>query len=237
MARLARLSIAGQPHHIVLRGTPGTLVFRAPDDYRFFLQCLRDAAVRRSVAIHAYVLMPDHVHLLATPATSMAIGRMIQSVGRRYVRWFNARYVRKGTIWAGRYRSSVIEAEHYLLACSRYIEANPVRAKLVSDASNFPWSSIRHHFGLAIDPVVTDHPSFWALGNTPFERQSAYRDFAENLDEKGVVEELRAGARGGQPIGSAEFLLELAKVCKRPLLRKPRGRPRLAESPMKTPVD
>jgi len=225
MARFARLSVAGQPHHIALRGADGVLVFRAPDDYRCFLRCLRDVAARRRVAIHAYVLMPDHVHLLATPATPAAIGQMIQSLGRRYVRWFNARYARSGTIWNGRYRSSVIEAEQYLLACSRYIEANPVRADLVSDASSYPWSSLRHHLGLAVDPIVTDHASFWALGNTPFERQSAYRDFAGVLDVAGKVDRLRSGIRTGRPVGSPGFLRELAEICKRPLSRRSRGRP------------
>ncbi len=226
MARLARLSIAGHPHHIMLRGVGGASVFRAPDDYRYFLLCLHDAAARRRIAIHAYVLMPDHVHLLATPTTAASLGQAMQSLGRRYVRWFNNRYTRSGTLWDGRYRSSVIEAERHLLGCCRYIESNPVRAGIVADAASYPWSSLRHHLGLVIDPIVTDHPIVWALGNTPFERQSAYRELVERPLEIDQLEMLRWGARRGWAVGSPAFLRQLGTESKRPLSPRPRGRQR-----------
>jgi putative transposase len=215
----------------MLRAVGGAPAFCAPDDYRQFLQCLREAAARWQVAVHAYVLMPDHVHLLATPTTAACLGQAMQSLGRRYVRWFNKHYVRSGTLWDGRYRSSLIEADRYLLACCRYIETNPERAALVADAASYPWSSLRHHLGVAIDPVVTDHPVVWALGNTPFERQSAYRELVERPLEADQIEMLRWGVRHGWAVGSPHFLRELESICKRPLSPRPKGRLRKTGSP------
>jgi putative transposase len=230
MARLARLSIAGQPHLIGLRGAGGDEVLRAEDDFRFFLQCLRDAAVRKHIAVHAYVLMPDCVHLLATPGDVDAISRAIQSVGRRYVRWFNKRYARAGALWDGRYRSAVIEAEPYLLDCCRFIETLPQRAGLIADAASYPWSSLRHHLGISSDPILTDHPIAWALGNTPFDRQSAYRALVERPLALATVERFERTMISGRPLGTAAFLLELELQCKRTLSPRARGRPRRADS-------
>jgi len=199
-------------------------VFREADDCRHFLDCLRDAAVRREVAIHAYVLMPDHVHLLATPATAAALGQMIQSLGRRYVRWFNDRYSRSGSLWQGRYRSAMIDPEPYLLALCRHLESNPVRSGLVSDAVAYPWSSLHHHLGLATDPIITDHPIIWALGNTPFERQSAYRDFFREAEDPAQVAAIRQATARGWPIGSPACLREMEKTSNRSLSPGPRGR-------------
>lgn len=234
MARLARLAIAGHPHHVVLRAAGGTTVFRAPEEYRYFLDCLRSAAQARQLAIHAYVLMPDHVHLLATPATAAALGQAMQSLGRRYVRWFNRRHHRSGALWGGRYRSSVIEAAQYLLDCCRYIETNPVRAGLVADPASYPWSSLRHHLGLSADPIVSDHPVLWSLGNTPFERQSAYRELVGHPLSKERIERLRWGAKGGWGVGDAEFIGELERGCERPLSPRPRGRRRQMHGPDQT---
>ena len=210
-------------------------VFRAPDDYRHFLHCLREATAARQVAVHAYVLMPDHVHLLVTPATANALGQAMQSLGRRYVRWFNRRHARSGTLWDGRYRSSVIEAKQYLLDCCGYIETNPVRAGLVADAASYPWSSLRHHLGLAADPVVTDHPIVWALGNTPFERQSAYRALVERPLAAEQIERLRWGVNRGWAVGELSFLTELGMTCERPLSPRPRGRRKKSDHPDQIP--
>jgi putative transposase len=231
MARLARLSIAGHPHHVVLRAARGATVFRAPEEYRHFLECLRAASQSRQLAIHAYVLMPDHVHLLATPATAAALGQAMQSLGRRYVRWFNLRHHRTGALWEGRYRSSVIEAAQYLLDCCRYIETNPVRAGLVTDAASYPWSSLRHHVGLSTDPIVSDHPIIWSLGNTPFERQSAYREVVARPLDVERVERLRWGAKGGWGVGDPGFIGELERACERPLSPRSRGRRKRVPAP------
>ncbi|MCS7101111.1 MAG: transposase, partial [Burkholderiaceae bacterium] len=132
MARLPRVAAAGYPHHVIQRGIDRQPVFRAPADYRRYLECVADQLAVREVALHAYVLMPNHVHLLLTPGTREALSRFMQGIGRRYVRWFNDAYARSGALWEGRFRCTVIDADRYLLACMRYIELNPVRAGLAA---------------------------------------------------------------------------------------------------------
>ncbi len=225
MARLARLSIAGQPHHVWLRGAAGTPVFHAPEDFRRFLMYLGQVG-SDELAIHAYVLMPDHVQLLATPATAQALGRAMQWLGRQYVRWFNQCHGRRGTLWAGRFRSSVCEPAAYLLDVSRFIETQPQRAGLATEAESYPWSSIHHHLGHVVDPVIRDHPVVWGLGNTPFERQSTYRDMIARPVDAQREEQIRWSVLHGWALGSAEFLQDLMAPDGRPLLPRPRGRRR-----------
>lgn len=139
MARLPRYFMEGQPQHAIQRGNNRAPVFGAEDDYRFYLECLQEAAVRHGCAIHAYVLMTNHVHLLVTPETEGSLPKTLQSVGRRYVQYFNYTYGRTGTLWEGRYRATVIDSEHYLLTCMRYIELNPVRAGMVPQPEGYRW--------------------------------------------------------------------------------------------------
>lgn len=225
MARLARLSVAGLPHHLIQRGNDRQLIFRDTADHAFFIECLQAVAGERGLAIHAYVLMPNHLHLLATPPEADTLGRVMQAVGRRYVRWFNDRYARSGTLWEGRYRSTVIEADRYLLACSRYIELNPVRAGLAADPVAYHWSSHAHHVGRRIDPLISDHPLYWALGNTPFERQARYRAVFDGPSDTEFLDRLRHGTNRGWAIGEGEFLARLQAAPTRPLTPRPRGRP------------
>jgi putative transposase len=220
MARLPRLAAAGYPHHVIQRGNDRQPVFREDADYARYLAWLRELATVHGVAVHAYVLMPNHVHLLVTPPTAQALSKMMQSLGRRYVRWFNDKYGRTGTLWEGRFRSSVIEAERYLLACSRYIELNPVRAGIVDSPESYRWSSYAHHAGMLVDPIVTDHSIVWALGNTPFERQTAYRRLFESELPWEELEALRAATNRGRPLGV------FGTGDRNRTAPKPRGRPR-----------
>jgi putative transposase len=226
MARLPRLAIAGLPHHVIQRGNNRQLIFRDAEDHIHYLQCLREAAAEHGLAIHAYVLMPNHVHLLVTPAEDASLARVMQSLGRRYVRWFNDRYGRTGTLWEGRFRSAVIESERYLLACSRYIELNPVRAGLAPDPASFPWSSHAHHVGRRVDPIVSDHAVYWALGNTPFDRQAQYRSIFDHPTDEAFMSRLRDGTNRGWALGDENFLAALRVAPGRPLAPKPRGRPK-----------
>jgi putative transposase len=223
MARLARLSIAGQPHHVLLRGVPGVPVFQAPDEFRHFLACLVRAS-RAGLAVHAYVLMPDQIQLLATPATPDALGRAMQSVGRQYVRWFNARHHRSGSLWQGRYRCSVLEPAEYLLDVMRYIELQPALTGLVTEAESYPWSSLHQHLGRVVDPVIHDHPIMWALGNTPFDRQSAYRALCGHPLDGVRIDRIRWAATRGWVLGSEVFVQDLAQSSERPLTPRRRGR-------------
>jgi len=138
MARLPRLTLAGYPHHIIQRGNNRQMIFADAQDFEAMLALLADNAQKFAVAVHAYVLMDNHFHLLATPATAEALPLMMQAVGRSYVRYFNQRHGRTGTLWEGRYRSTLIETERYLLACMVYIDLNPVRAAMVAQPAAGP---------------------------------------------------------------------------------------------------
>ncbi|EYC52282.1 transposase [Hylemonella gracilis str. Niagara R] len=225
MARLPRLSVAGQAHHVVQRGNDGQAIFRDEVDRRQMLQLLETQAREHRVALHAYVLMDNHVHLLLTPATAEGLPKMMQAVGRRYVRWFNDRHGRSGTLWEGRYRSTVIEAERHLLPCMAYIDLNPVRAGLVAQAADYPWSSHTHHIGQRADRLVTPHALYWALGNTPFAREAAYtRLVAEGLTQQ-QQEALTDSAFKGWALGGPEFMAALQKQTARRLSKGKAGRP------------
>jgi putative transposase len=226
MARLPRLSIAGYPHHVIQRGNDRDAIFRDVEDYRRYLESMREVAKAAGMAVHAYALMPNHVHFLMTPPDAIAVGRTMQAIGRRYVRWFNDRHARTGALFEGRYRSTVVEADRYLLACMRYIELNPVRAGIVQRPEQFPWSSYRHHAGISADPAITDHALYWSLGNTPFERQAGYMRLFEQ--EAGVAEldRIRAATHGGWVLGERGFAAEIAKRTGRRPGRRRAGRPK-----------
>lgn len=224
MARLPRLTIPGFPHHVIQRGNDRRAIFVDDVDRERYLATLREISTPVGLAVHAFVLMPNHVHLLVTPQAPGDVGRFIQALGRRYVRWFNDRHARKGALFESRYRSTVVEAERYLLTCMRYIELNPVRAGFVHDPSEFTWSSHAHHVGRAIDPLINDHPVYWALGNTPFERQAAYRHLFDHGPSEDELAAIRRSTQGGWLLGAAEAVIRLAPT-RRPLARKA-GRPR-----------
>lgn len=225
MARLPRLVVPHQPHHVIQRGVDRQVIFHDTADYLFFLDHLRDGAQRFKVAIHAYVLMPNHLHLLLTPADKEGLGRMMQWVGRHYVPYFNQKYHRSGTLWQGRYRAAVMDAERYLILCSRYIDLNPVRAGLVAHAGDYPWSSYQHHVGLKQDALLTDHALYWALGNTPFEREATYkRQIDEGLDEQ-AVRALGEATLKGWALGSDVFKNSLERQVNRRVSPSRRGRP------------
>jgi putative transposase len=226
MARLPRLVIPQQPHHIVQFGVDKQTIFRESDDYSTFLNWLRDAAKQYKVAIHAYVLMPNHLHLLATPVDEDGLARMMQWVGRHYVPYFNKKYGRNGTLWASRFKAVALEASRYLLMCSHYIERNPVRSGIVVDAADYAWSSYGHHIGAKQDLLVTDHAIYWSLGNTPFERDASYRRMVEQgLSQKELME-LRDTVNKGWVLGSDGFKKMLETELNRRVQPAKRGRPR-----------
>ncbi|WP_256078733.1 transposase [Massilia sp. YIM B04103] len=225
MARLPRLVVPGQPHYLIQHGLNGQLVCQDADDYQALLGWLRSAARSYKVALHAYVLLPGQLHLLATPATTDGLGQMMQWVGRYYVPYFNQKYRRAGTLWQGRYKTAVIDAEHYLLACSRYIEFAPVRAGQAAWPQDYPWSSYAHHAGIKPDGMITDHPLYWALGNTPFQREAAYSDLAGRGLGGAETAAIEAAVLKGWPLGSDKFKTELQQRMKRQVLPAKRGRP------------
>lgn len=225
MPRLPRLILPGHAHHIIQRGNNRQAIVHDDADRRIFLSLLREVARQHRVAIHAYVLMDNHIHLLATPEAEEGVSRMMQALGRRYVLSFNQRHQRTGTLWEGRFRAALVSGERYFLACLRYIELNPVRAGLVADPAEFAWSSARHHLGGVPDPLIVEHPLYWAFGNTPFERESAYRE----LVAQGISDEERQSITQttlrGWPLAEAEGLKGLEANLNRFVTPRRRGRP------------
>jgi len=215
-------------HHVLQRGIEHRPVFRDAADFQRMRADLGELCRAAGLALHAYVLMPDHFHLLLTPPDPTALSSMMQALGRRYVRAFNQRHGRAGTLWEGRFRSTVIDAQAHLLDAQRYVELNPLRAGLVSDAATYPWSSLGHHLGLALDPLVSDHPQYWALGNTPFERQERYARACATPLDAAALHDLRAATQRGWPLGDAAFLDALGRRTERRVVPRPVGRPRRA---------
>lgn len=212
MARQTRWDLSGLPQHIIQRGNHRANIFPCADDYRAFRRSLFAASRQHDVAVHAYALMSNHVHLLATPGASGAIGRMMQAIGCRYAQYFNRRYGRGGTLWEGRYRAAVLEVDGYLLPCYRYIELNPVRAELVQDPAAFRWSSHRGNLGLVDDELIIPHPLLATLGTTSTGRRLAYlRLFDQALDAQ-TLREFRDCTNKGWPLGGEAFKRQLATL-------------------------
>ena len=219
MPRVPRVVAAGIPIHITQRGNNRSAIFRAPGDYRLYAALLRQASQRFECAIHAYALMTNHIHLLMTPNDKHGPARMMQVVGTRYVPGFNQRYNRTGTLWEGRYRSTTIDSESYLLACSRYIELNPVRAMIVSHPSQYRWSSYRHNADGAADALVTPHAIYRALNDSAEMRREEYRALFTSPLEADASDAIRGATKRDLVLGDERFCDNLAATLKRPVTR------------------
>jgi putative transposase len=225
MARLPRLTLPGYPHHVIQRGNNRQAIFLSVANYQSLLDLLDDNAKKFGVAIHAYVLMSNHFHLLATPQTANGLPQMMQAVGRRYVRYFNDSQKRSGTLWEGRYKSTLIQSDRYLLACMAYIDLNPVRAALVAQAGDYPWSSYGHYSGRRLDKLITPHALVWELGNTPFSREAAYAELVQSGISPVLQTALTDSALRGWALGEPDFLADLQKRTKRRASKSTAGRP------------
>jgi putative transposase len=231
MPRPARYPLPEVPQHVIQRGNNRQPVFFHEDDYRFYLACLTEAAATHATAVHAYVLMTNHVHLLMTPLRTDSIAKVMQSIGRRYVHYINMTYQRTGTLWEGRYRASLVEAEPYLVACYRYIELNPARAGMVQDPAEYAWSSYRWHALGHPDAVITDHALYLALGNTLQERHMSYRALCQDHLHAGMLQEIRVALHQGRVLGTERFKDSIEAVLARRVRPGKAGRPRKPLSP------
>ena len=219
----------GYPHHIILRGNNRSLVFITKKDRYVFLKFLREIKKELNFKIYGYCLMPNHIHLIIEPSTRAELSRLLQSLGRRYVQYFNKTHQRTGTLWEGRYKSSVISKDTYLLACLRYIDLNPVMAKIVKDPSDYKWSSFPFRSSGKFDGLLDYEPIYKGLGNTESERQQAYRRWVRegmegNLEsEWNVIRDMtqRCGVFGKQ-----EEKVRIEKIVRRKIILRKRGRPR-----------
>ena len=224
MARLGRYFLPDQPLHVIQRGNNRQPIFFRRDDYRRLHAWLAEAAAVHDCAVHAYVLMTNHLHLLVTPGSRQSLPRTMQALGRRYVRHVNAASRRTGTLWEGRYRAAPIDSEAYFLACCRYIELNPARAGIVAHPDDYRWSSYRAHALGTADYLVRDHALYRGLGRSAADRRGAYRAlFGPPLDPA-FLDELRAATNGGWALGDQRFKRHLAAAVGRRAVPLPRGR-------------
>jgi putative transposase len=229
MPRPGRLCAAGHVHHVIQRGNNRQDVFFEDGDRRLFLRLLAEAAAKEGCALHAYVLMTNHVHLLLTATRAASLPRLMQSIGRRYVAHVNRSHGRTGTLWEGRYRATVLDSEGYLLACYRYIEANPVRAGLVARPQDYAWSSYRANALGRADPLLAPHETYLALGATAPARQAAYRAlFRQGLEDE-MLATLRDATQRGWVPGPDRFRAQIEAAVGRSLTAPRRGRPPGAE--------
>ena len=225
MARLPRFFVPGVPLHVIQRGNNRETLFRQITDYQVYLDGLKEAAQMHACAIHAYVLMTNHVHLLVTPTHEDSLPRTFQSLGRRYVQYFNSTHQRTGTLWEGRYRATLIESETYLLTCYRYIELNPVRAEMVRHPRDYRWSSYPYHADGKSNPLLTPHGLYQRLGDSGAARQQAYRAlFRQHLSGE-TLDAIREATNKAWVLGSDKFKDRLAKKLERRVSPLPRGRP------------
>lgn len=225
MARLPRLTLGGLPHHVIHRGHNRQPVFLDAQDRQFYLDQLYVACRSHKVALHAYVLMDNHVHLLLTPPDAAALPSAMQMLGRAYARYFNNRHARSGTLWEGRYRSTVIQAEKFLLACMVYIDLNPVRAGATERPGDYAWSSHGHYSGLRVDGAIASPALYWALGNTPFAREAAYREMVDRGLDQSTRQALTDSALRGWALGDAEFVANTQSQTARRIVKGRPGRP------------
>jgi putative transposase len=226
MPRSPRFDLAGVPQHVIQRGHGHMQCFFAPADYRCYMTQLLHASRRWQCAVHAYVLMSNHVHLLVTPSTVGALASMMQSIGRNYVSYINATYRRSGTLWEGRYKSCLVDADDYLLTCYRYIELNPVRAGLVGEPSTYPWSSYGFNALGDHDPLIIPHTQYVALAGDQEERLRAYRRLFDADIDQDRLQEIRTYIQQQRALGSSEFQDWIESVLGRYARARPAHRPR-----------
>ena len=226
MARKPRFSLPGIPQHVIQRGNNREPCFYAEDDYYRYLGDLKEALGHNDCRLHAYVLMTNHVHLLLTPMTEHGISHLMQDTGRKYVRYVNRTYRRSGTLWEGRYKSSLLDSEAYLLTCMRYIELNPLRANMVAHPGEYRWSSYACNAHGQDNALVTPHPVYQQLGADPAARQYTYRELFHAHMEHTTVHAIREALNQELVLGREDFKDRIEQMTKRRTRSGRSGRPR-----------
>ena len=226
MPRPVRLNIPGIPQHVTQRGNNRQACFYTADDYRLYLELLDSACRKHDCCLHAYVLMTNHVHLLITPSAPESVSRVMQDLGRKFVRAINRSYRRTGTLWEGRFKSSLVDTRRYCLACYRYIEHNPVRAGIVRHPGDYPWSSYQHNAHGNSDPGITPHDCWLLLGENDPARRESYRALFRNPQDRLDIERIRHSINTGLPTGNDGFRRGIENTLSIKLGQGKRGRPR-----------
>lgn len=229
MARMPRIVVPGQAMHIIQRGNNRQATFFADEDYQKYLDTLQVLASEYVCSIHAYILMTNHIHLLVTPTHKNSISLLMQGIGRKYVRYVNHTYQRSGTLWEGRFKSALIDSEHYLLACCRYIELNPVRAGMVKSPEQYRWSSYHANALGQEDSCITPHRLYKRLGTNSTKRTEAYRALFKNCIGEDTITLIRKNTQQGTIIGDSRFQEEIRDMLKRRVMKHRHGGDRKAD--------
>lgn len=227
MARLPRICLPGIPQHVIQRGNNRQVCFASDEDFAAYAHWLHEYSKKYHVSIHAWVFMTNHVHLLMTPKTKDGISKLMQSLGRRYVQYFNYTYKRTGTLWEGRFKSCIVDAENYLLICQCYIELNPVRANMVKSPADYKWSSFKSNGWGHVSRLWKPHAVYCALGQTTKERTQSYQEmFKGHLDVE-LLDQIRQSIHQGLALGNERFKQEVEQLSGRrvrPLKRGPKSK-------------
>ena len=227
MPRKPRFFVPGLPAHVIQRGNNRQAIFFDDADYRLYLSLLGDGMDRYGCSLHTYVLMTNHVHLLMTPSERDSISRIMQYVGRHYVPYFNRKYRRTGTLWEGRFRASIVDSSAYLLACYRYIELNPVRARMVEQPGDYAWSSFLSNGLGRGDALITAHPEYLNLGESPSQRAENYCLLFQQPITDAQISSIRDNAQSGTPLGGSRFREEIEAALSVSVGKAHRGRPKV----------
>ena len=229
MARLPRLNLPGIPQQVIQRGNNKQVSFFSDEDYAVYLDKLKLYSQKYSVAVHSYVLMTNHVHLLMTPETGQGVSQLMQSLGRYYVRYINQTYKRTGTLWEGRYKSTLVDSDNYFLTLSRYIELNPVRAGMVEHPAEYPWSSYQYSaLGRPIE-LITPHFLYEDLAKTEKTRQKRYTALFDKMIPDHTLEEIRHSINRAWVLGDERFKRQIEKQTGRRASPLARGGDRKSE--------
>ena len=232
MARLPRLTLPGLPHYVLQRGNNLQPIFADAQDYACMKDLLREMGRRFAVELHAYILLPNQLHLLATPETADSLPQFMQAVGRSYVRGFNNRHGRSGTLWEGRYRGTVLEPQAWLLPAMVVLESQAVTQGLTARAVDYAFSSARHNAGAQVDSMLRLHRAYWSLGDTPFAREAAYAQLLDRGASEEVQEVVLQAALKGWVLGGDSFVQGLQQQTERRLTRQKAGRPVRGDAPI-----
>jgi putative transposase len=225
MPRRARLSVPGIPWHIIQRGNNRSACFYADEDYQLYLEYLTEFSEKFGCAVHAYVLMTNHVHLLLTPEREESAALLMKHLGQRYVQYVNRTYRRSGTLWEGRFRSCLAQAEDYVLACYRYIELNPVRADMVRHPREYRWSSYRTNAEGRRNELIQPHEMYKRLGRSTEARHEAYRGLFKAHMDDAMMDNIRAATNGNYVLGTTRFQEEIGQMLGRRVTKGRAGRP------------
>jgi len=226
MPRKSRIILPGEPVHVIQRGRNRKTCFFYEEDYKFYLQWLEEYANEAGCSIHAYVLMPSHIHLLLTPDQKNSVAVLMKRLGQRYVQYINRAYQRSGTLWDGRFRSCVAQQEKYLFFCQQFIELNPVRSAYASDPADYQWSSYRINALGEKSTLVKPHSLYLDLGDTCQARQTSYRKMFARTLHPSLITQIIQSTNGDYALGGKRFIHDLAKTLGRKVVQGKPGRPR-----------